>query len=360
MTVAVGRQLSKYLCIYESLTDFIRRESSETERYLPSERELGLQYGADRLTVRKALDILVRDGLIEKRPGKGTVILPVAEHEAGTAVSRSVAFVLPRGTHSVDRITEPFNAGLFYLIGKELEARGRHLLYATVESDESLPESILGSAAGGIIFVSQIPERTLGETRRHGIPAVLINRLSDHFPMILEDRYRGFRSVLDHVFESGHRRILFINGVAGHFTTETCRDAFSYFMSEHDGLKGKMLPSGWNYESGKAAMAEILGDGGFHPTAVCACNDMVALGAMAAAKEAGIGVPDEMSFAGFDDSEQCTRCTPRLSTVNVNSGLIARIAVDTLFSIITQGNPGPVRTVVPTRFVPRESIRILK
>jgi DNA-binding LacI/PurR family transcriptional regulator len=347
------------LTIYESLLSKIRREESETERFLQSERELCRLYGADRLTVRKALDLLVRDGLIQKQPGKGTVILPSVDRAAKSMDSKSVAFVLPRGTHSVDRITEPFNAKLFYLIGKELELRGYHLLYATVEENGSIPESIGQSGAGGAIFVSQVPEKTLLEAIRMKLPVVLINRISDRFPMILEDRRRGFRGVLDHLFELRHRRILFINGVAGHYTTENCETAYREFTAAHseDGVDTRILPSYWNFDSGKEVMGEVLRAPGPPPTAVCACNDMVALGAMEAAKQAGYKVPEEMSFVGFDDTDQCTQCNPRLSTVSVNSPVIARLAVETLFSILSQGSPGPIRTIVPTRLILRESTR---
>jgi LacI family transcriptional regulator len=336
----------------------IHQEESEKERYLPSERELGQRFGADRLTVRKALDLLVRDGLIQKQPGKGTVVLPVAE-AAKVPDSKSVAFVLPRGTHSVDRITEPFNAKLFYLIEKDLKNRGYHLLYTTVGTDEGIPESIRQSGTAGAFFVSQVPEKTLKEAVRMKLPAVLINRTSDRIPMILEDRRRGFRGVLDHLFELGHRRILFINGVAGHYTTENCDAACREFAAARSGerVETRILPSYWNFDSGKEVMEEVLRAPGQLPTAVCACNDMVALGAMEAAKQAGYKVPGDMSFVGFDDTDQCTQCNPRLSTVNVNSPVIARLAVETLFSILSQGSPGPIRTIVPTRLILRESTR---
>ena len=53
------KERSKYIQVYESLLGFIREQDGRDEQYLPSERELGLRYGVDRLTVRKALDILL-------------------------------------------------------------------------------------------------------------------------------------------------------------------------------------------------------------------------------------------------------------------------------------------------------------
>ncbi len=349
---------SKYLLVYDSLLRMIEQDGSGNEQYLPSERELSLRYRVDRLTVRKALNLLVEEGLVRKQPGKGTLTIPMVRDAPKNGEANSVAFVLPRGTHSVDRITEPFNSRLFYLIGKEISQRGYHLLYATVEQDGSIPESVRRSGGvAGFIFVSQVPEGLLREIRRTGLPAVLVNRISEEYPMVLEDRQMGVRLALEHLFGLGHRRILFINGVEGHFTTETCRESYLSFMHDHtrEGAEARIMPSYWNFESGMAAMQEILTVPDGLPTAVCACNDMVALGAMQAAKQSGLNVPEEISFVGFDDTEQCIQSSPNLSTVSVNIPLIARMAVGTLFSVMDTGNPGPLRIVVPPDLVVRES-----
>jgi GntR family transcriptional regulator of arabinose operon len=351
------RGRSKYLQVYDSLLGLLRENESSEEKYLPSERELGIIYGVDRLTIRKALQKLVEEGLVRKEPGKGTVILAKRAKNPEDTPSRSIAFILPRGTHAVDRITEPFNANLFYQIEKELKVKGYHLIYATTGNDEELPPSILESGVQGFILVSQIPDKALQEVESLKIPTVLINRISDRFPMVLEDRYNGLHSALEYLFSLGHRRIFFINGVAGHYTTETCRKSYFDFMGRKVSEEGEaqMFTSYWNFESGKAVMEKLLHQVTPLPTAICACNDMVALGAMRAAKEAGLSVPKEMSFIGFDDTEQCTQVSPTLTTVSVNIPILTRMAVDLLFSFIEKGNPGPLRVVVPTSLVVRES-----
>jgi len=352
---------SKYLYIYESLVSQIRETESDAPQYLPSERTLSQKFGVDRLTVRKALDLLVKEGLIQKRPGKSTLILYSKENAEEKTFSKTVAFILPQGKNSVDRITEPFNAKLLYLIENELKSRGYDILYATVKDDGSLPTTILQNNACGIIFVSQIPEKAIQETKRTKLPAVVINRLSKDFPMVLEDRYQGFLDLLEYFFEIGHRNILFINGEKGYYTTDTCEIAFREFVERHaqDAIEARMISSYWNFASGKEVMSKTLQEGS-RPTAICSCNDMVALGAMEAARQEGFQIPDQMSFAGFDDSDQCNLSTPHLSTVSANIPIIARYAVERIFSIIDHKNTVPEQTIIPTRFIPRGSIRIMR
>lgn len=348
------RERSKYILVYESLLALIRQDDSSEERYLPSERDLGLQYGVDRLTVRKALDLLLQEGLIRKEPGKGTVILCKEKAPKIDLTARSIAFILPRGTRSVDRITEPFHSNLFYLIGKELKKRDCNLLYSTIESDGSLPAHLYASGVMGFIFVSQVPDKAIQEATAKSFPFILINRISTNFPMILEDRTDSARLALNHLYELGHKRIYFINGVEGYFTTNTSATSYMEFMRSHPDTEAKIFPSYWNFENGMSVMKEILSKPN-KPTAVCACNATVALGAMEAAKKEGLKVPKDISFIGFDDIEQSLQASPTLTCVGVNIPLLARIAVDNLFSSLEQGNPGAVRTIVPVSLFVRES-----
>ena len=351
------RRQSKYLQIYESLHQLISDDASEEERYLPSERELSNQYGVDRLTVRKALHLLLEEGLIRKHPGKGTVILPHAVSLNQEVMSRSVAFILPRGTLSVDRITEPFHANLFYLIGKELKARGCNLLYATIGSEGALPPHLLESGVMGFIFVSQVPQQALNQAFALQLPITMINRVSERYPVVLEDRYNTARLALEHLYSLGHRNIAFINGVSGYYTTETCKQSYADFMETHPDVDGLMVDSYWNFENGMTVMKRILKKGAI-PTAVCGCNAAVALGAMEAVKKAGIRVPQDLSVVGFDETEQCIQFSPTLTSVGVDIPLLARIAVERLFSIVEHGNPGPLKTIIPVCLNVRESTGI--
>lgn len=76
MTGLVKGTIPLYAQLETALREGIRRGSWATNEPLPSDRELAAQWRVSRCTVRQALDNLVRDGLIERRQGKGTFVVP--------------------------------------------------------------------------------------------------------------------------------------------------------------------------------------------------------------------------------------------------------------------------------------------
>ncbi|WP_154890161.1 trehalose operon repressor [Longibaculum muris] len=67
--------MSKYQMIYQDLLDKIKQRVIQPNTYLPSENELMKQYDASRDTVRKALNLLLQNGYIQKNKGKGSLVL---------------------------------------------------------------------------------------------------------------------------------------------------------------------------------------------------------------------------------------------------------------------------------------------
>ena len=125
MSLRISQKESKtflYKKVYQDLKDRIQNGEYLRDALLPSEREIGETYQVDRTTVRKALQLLVDDGLVEKRAGKGTVVVwrPDQEQTQSRPVLRPerrngpIAFLLPRGDNNSSRITQPFYSQLFY------------------------------------------------------------------------------------------------------------------------------------------------------------------------------------------------------------------------------------------------------
>jgi len=110
---------------------------------------------------------------------------------------------------------------------------------------------------------------------------------------------------------------------------------------------------------GKEAMEKLLSVRQ-PPTAVFAASDMLAIGALAAAREKGLKVPDEVSVAGFDDIDFAAFCNPPLTTVRVPAVQMGEMAVEVLMEMIEGNLREAKRIILNTELVIRESCRKLR
>jgi len=114
-----------------------------------------------------------------------------------------------------------------------------------------------------------------------------------------------------------------------------------------------MVEGNWDVASGYEAGLELLRFGP-RPTALFAVNDMMAFGAMRAARELGLSVPLDVSVMGADDIQPASLVTPELTTIRQPIYEIARLAMQSLLNSLTTPEP-PESCKVSTELILRES-----
>lgn len=108
-------------------------------------------------------------------------------------------------------------------------------------------------------------------------------------------------------------------------------------------------------EPARAATLELLREP-TPPTAILAMSDILAFGALEAAREHGVPVPSKLSVVGFDDTPGAAHATPPLTTVAQPHEEKGRLAAEQLIDAIERGGTGePSRTLLPTELVVRDS-----
>ena len=346
-----------YMQVYEALLNKIKDGSYQSGALLPSERELSALFNVDRLTVRRSLEMLVNEGLVEKKPGLGTWVRSLPPRLSGGVKSGNIVFVLPGSVSRIDRITEPCISSLFYRIEKELAQQDFQLIYTTVAEDEDLPALLLDSRVMGILFVSQIPPRFLAKARELDLPAVVVNYDDEYFPSILPDRETGSYEAVTHLIELDHRRIAFVSGIPSYQSSQASYRGYKHALLDADlDWKSQTTREGdWTFDGGYRAMKSILEEQGEPPTALFACNDMTALGVIESIKEAELRVPEDISVVGFDNVEQGSQSNPKLTTVNMDTDLMAKAACQKLVFTIESREIHSVKIIVPAKLIVRES-----
>ena len=91
------------------------------------------------------------------------------------------------------------------------------------------------------------------------------------------------------------------------------------------------------------------------PTAIFAFSDNIAIGALRAARERGLRVPEDLSIVGFDDIEHATIVTPALTTVRQPLAEMGRTAVSLLVRLLERQRFETLHVELATRLVVRES-----
>ena len=171
----------------------------------------------------------------------------------------------------------------------------------------------------GLIFVvtgsDAVVRATLGGINT---PLVLLDReVSGISSDLVEvNHVLGSQMATQHLLELGHPRVACISGPPG----------LSPSSQRRAGWKDALDKAGVERKESDLARGDFTARGGYlamqtllkrrpRPTAVFACNDLMAFGALAAAREAGIAVPQQLSIVGFDDIELAAFSAPPLTTV---------------------------------------------
>lgn len=151
-----------------------------------------------------------------------------------------------------------------------------------------------------------------------GIPFVCVSPKSDLYtgPSVRMDDRDAAKDMTEYLLSMGHQRVALIKGPHDHMSSELRLAGFSDAMSAHDlSIDPSLIVSGdFTYVSGMQAAGELLSADN-PPTAIFACNDDMASGAIAGAHQLGLKVPLDVSVVGFDDTANASAMWPPLTTV---------------------------------------------
>nr|WP_184087062.1 LacI family DNA-binding transcriptional regulator [Sphingomonas xinjiangensis] len=153
------------------------------------------------------------------------------------------------------------------------------------------------------------------------------------------DDVAAAREVTRHLIGLGHRAIAFIPGPESHVSSANRLRGYREELEGH-GIAfdpGLIVAGDYSFTSGSEAARKLL-DGSPKPTAIFAGNDDMAAGALAMAHERDIAVPDQLSIAGFDDSDLAKAVWPPLTTLRQPVRELAWAAADLMLGEHTLGS----------------------
>ena len=168
---------------------------------------------------------------------------------------------------------------------------------------------------------------------------------------------QGIEILCSHLFSIGHRCIAFVGGPHSRASAKRREKAYIDFCRTKQ-LSPIVKAGDYTMESGRTAGLSLL-KGAKRPTAIVAANDMMAFGIIETAHELKVGVPNEVSVAGFDDLPMASVRFPRLTTVHQPVVEMAEYGARQLERSLTKSLRLKDRIILPVSLVIRESTKSL-
>jgi LacI family repressor for deo operon, udp, cdd, tsx, nupC, and nupG len=311
--------------------------------------EIAVHAGVSEATVSRVLND--KPGVSDAARGAVLTALDVLGYERPSRLRRRSAGLVGL---VVPELENPIFPAFAQVIDDALAARRFTPVLCTQSpggiSEDEYVESLLDHGVAGILFVSGRHADTAADHERYRtlvdrrLPVVFINGYAAAIdaPFFSTDDHDAMSIAVSHLAQLGHEKIGLAIGPARYVPAARKREGFVAAVREVFGLgieaADRCIAEGLFTVEGGAAAARQLLDRGM--TAIVCGSDLMALGAVRAARELGLDVPGDVSVVGFDDSRLIQFLDPPLTTVRQPVAAMAGAAVSALVDAI-DGRPVP-------------------
>mgnify|MGYP005848684037 CR=1 FL=1 len=259
----------------------------------------------------------------------------------------------------------PFFASFLQGVGSVCDDHGLTLLVVP-PLDGSLDGAIARAPVDGLIIVGlNEHHHEVAPLLKRRVPFVIVDGDAEVASSVNIDDESGAYAAAAHLLAHGQRDVLILTfetpythldnvyyGVGGRRLRGYRRAFIEYGVAWRDNW---LLPSLSTVEGGEQSF-NAAWDAGLRPTAVLAVSDAIAIGAIKAAQQRGLRIPQDIEIIGFDDIPLAELIQPALSTVRQPIIEKGRIAAELLIAAL-EGTSSPERVLLPTELILRGTTR---
>jgi LacI family transcriptional regulator len=257
-------------------------------------------------------------------------------------------------------VGNPVYVDMMRAVEAEARAEGYRLVLSSTGPDPDAVLDLLRSLAHGyadglILSPIRVTDEILAAMRSVEVPTVVIGRIPPDVPVdnVRANSAGGVRLAVEHLYETGRRRIGFVNGPTDTVPGAARARAFDR-ICRRLGLPRdlRVEAADFTIEAGLDVVEELIEA---RPDAVLGGNDLLAVATMQALRARSRAVPDDVAVVGMDDTELAMVTTPTLSSVSLGSHERGRLAARLLLERLREPKLEPRRVAVQPRLTVRAS-----
>jgi len=280
--------------------------------------------------------------------------------------SQLVGVIIPQTEETAQLLlTNPFYSEIIGGIESKLRESGYHMLLSGVDKGKSYLDTSVQRNLDGAIIMGIYQEQFYDELKQAQIPIVLIDSyISDNYfyRVGIDDEYGGYLAT-KYLIEHGHRDIALVTGsIKKDGVIEKRFLGYKRALRE-EGIfyNPDYVFEGWvSYEYGYIA-GKTIAQKYKNVSAVFACADLMALGAIRSLTENGLNIPEDISVIGFDNISVLKYSLPPLTTVGQDIVAKGIKAAEVLIDLIEgREHSESKEKTLPLRIVERETVKRIK
>lgn len=254
----------------------------------------------------------------------------------------------------------PFCVNAINGVMNEIIRQHYNLMLFTRTSSDSHHFVLGGAQVDGVVMVLPPEDSSvLLRVESRQIPYVSVIREPMVGTMTVNsDDFAGGKLATEHLISLGHRKIAHLVGDLKMVTGRNRKAGYLQALKDagiptHDSL---VLPAGFDWRFGYAGAKTLLAlPKAERPTAIFACNDLCAEGAIRAINECGLSVPDDIAVVGYDDTWFAGRTNPPLTSVRMPLEEMCTEAVKMVIAISEGQRPPDPHLMLPISLTVRSS-----
>ena len=328
---------------YQKVIDYIMHKINNNELSsgdkIPSEKELAELHGVSNITIRKAMSELVASGIIHRIRGKGSFVSDSPAY-GDKKQHRLVAFLFPGFSLNG-------SAYMQYIVSMQryFLSHGFSLIIESTDTNKTdeltIVRKLIDKNVKGFLFFSKNPEKSIPCYQildEQDIPFVLIDRYTPLYPSnyVGCNNHDGIFTAVKYLLNQNHTGIAYI---AMDMNLSSEKDRYSGYK---DAFISAGLSVNRNYlfsmrDTEYERLLNHIREGDI--TAIVTANDKTAIEVIRLLNQEGLGIPEDVSIIGFDDSDILEEAMIPLTTVKQYFDEIGYQAAKLLGESIDQNRP---------------------